>query len=161
MPVYFLAEIEVLDPGKYQDYVDRAFGIIRKFGGEYVFRSSRMIPVSGDWKPQRMILIRFESKAQMQGCFGSEEYRRIEHLREQSTRSRAVAIMDECETDPNGRREDLEKETSETGYSVWRQDDHGNVFLVKDRLVETEAFQLVREFESKGHKQSYWVKKTS
>ena len=60
--------------------------------------------------------------------------------------------------DQDSRREDFEKETSEPGYSVWRQDDHGNVFLVKGRLTETEALQLVRELENKGHKQTYWVK---
>jgi uncharacterized protein (DUF1330 family) len=158
MSVFFLAEIEVLDPEKYQEYVDRAFKIVQKFGGEYIFRSSSIVPVSGDWKPQRMILIRFESEAQMHGCFGSEAYRRIEHLREQSTRSRAVVIMNGCETDRDSRHEGSATETCEPEYSVWRQDDHGNVFLVKDRLTETEAFRLVREFENKGHKQTYWVK---
>lgn len=46
----------------------------------------------------------------------------------------------------------------EPKYSVWRQDDNGNIFLVKDKLTEIDAFRLVREFEDKGHKQSYWVK---
>lgn len=92
MPSFFLAEIEVLDPTKYQEYIDRAPDIVQKYGGVYVFRSDSITPASGDWAPRRMILIRFNSKTDMQMCFGSEEYLAIKHLREQSTKSRAVII---------------------------------------------------------------------
>lgn len=92
MPSFFLAEIEVLDPKKYQEYVDRASEIVQNYGGVYVIRSGSITPVSGDWAPRRLVLIRFNSKTDMQMCFGSEEYIEIKHLREQSTKSRAVII---------------------------------------------------------------------
>lgn len=43
-------------------------------------------------------------------------------------------------------------------WSVWRQDDNGNVFLVKDDLTEAAAQRLVRDLESRGHKQTYLAK---
>lgn len=43
-------------------------------------------------------------------------------------------------------------------WSLWRQDDNGNVFMVSSGHTETEALRLVREFEEKGHKQIYWAK---
>lgn len=43
--------------------------------------------------------------------------------------------------------------------SVWRLDDNGNEFLVRDGLTEDEALSLVREFEARGHKQAYWVRR--
>ena len=92
MPSFFLAEIEVLDHRKYQEYIDRASEIVLKYGGEYVFRSGSIIPVSGDWAPRRLVLIRFNSRTDMHMCFDSKEYLDIKHLREQSTRSRAVII---------------------------------------------------------------------
>jgi hypothetical protein len=49
-------------------------------------------------------------------------------------------------------------ETHELQYSVWRRDDNGNIFLVKDGLNKSDALGIVREFEENGHKQSYWVK---
>ncbi|MGA1871885.1 MAG: hypothetical protein ACMUJM_25465 [bacterium] len=52
------------------------------------------------------------------------------------------------------------KENYKTIWSVWRQDDNGNVFLVKNGLTEIESLRLVREFERKGHKQTYWAKKS-
>ena len=92
MPVFFLAEIEVLDQEKYNAYIEKAPHIIRQYGGEYIFRSDHIVPVSGNWAPNRLILIRFNSKADIQRCFGSKEYLRIKHLREQSTKSRSVII---------------------------------------------------------------------
>jgi len=42
-------------------------------------------------------------------------------------------------------------------WSIWRQDDNGNVALVKAGLTRTEALQLIAEYEAKGHKQTYWT----
>jgi hypothetical protein len=42
-------------------------------------------------------------------------------------------------------------------WSVWRQDDNGNVALVKAGLTQTEALRLIDEYEAKGHKQTYWA----
>jgi len=48
MPVFFMAEIEILDHDKYLEYIDRASIIIHRYGGEYVFRSEHIVPVSGN-----------------------------------------------------------------------------------------------------------------
>jgi uncharacterized protein (DUF1330 family) len=92
MPAFFLAEVEILDRDRYHEYIERASQIIKRYGGEYVFRSENIVPVSGNWRPQRIVLIRFNSKTDLRRCFGSEEYIQIKHLREQSTKSRAVII---------------------------------------------------------------------
>jgi hypothetical protein len=42
-------------------------------------------------------------------------------------------------------------------WAVWRIDDTGNTFLVRNRLSLAEAEQLADEFTARGHKQMYWV----
>ena len=42
-------------------------------------------------------------------------------------------------------------------WTVWRQDDSGNRFLISSGHSRDEAEHIVREFESRGHKQTYWV----
>lgn len=44
-------------------------------------------------------------------------------------------------------------------WVVWRQDDNGNKFRIKDFEYEVDANFLVLEFETKGHKQTYWREK--
>jgi len=41
-------------------------------------------------------------------------------------------------------------------WAVWRQDDHGNSFLVEANLTKTQADELQAELEARGHKQTYW-----
>jgi hypothetical protein len=68
-------------------------------------------------------------------------------------------FIDEYEIDQDNWCEGFTTETYEPKYSIWRQDDNGNIFLVKDSLTEPGALRLVREYERKGHKQTYWAKK--
>lgn len=42
-------------------------------------------------------------------------------------------------------------------WSVHRQDDNGNRFVVEKGLALEEAERLVAMYESRGHKQTYWV----
>jgi hypothetical protein len=54
--------------------------------------------------------------------------------------------------DKNHRLEDFATKPFEPGWSVWRQDENANRFLVKGGLTEPDALLLVREYEQKGHK---------
>lgn len=44
-----------------------------------------------------------------------------------------------------------------TSWTVYRQDDTGNQFVVQSDLTRDAAEALVREFEARGHKQHYWA----
>ena len=55
-----------------------------------------MVPLTGDWRPQRIILIKFDSIDQVHDCFTSPEYLALAPLREESTTSRAI-IIEGCE----------------------------------------------------------------
>jgi hypothetical protein len=44
-------------------------------------------------------------------------------------------------------------------WAVWRIDDNGNSFVVREHLGRDEAERLVEEFTARGHKQMYWTEK--
>jgi len=46
-------------------------------------------------------------------------------------------------------------------WTVWRQDDNGNRFEVARKDSSAEAEELAAAMEARGHKQLYWVAKTS
>ncbi len=43
-------------------------------------------------------------------------------------------------------------------WCLLRLDDNGNEFVVRDNLTRPEVEALLREFEARGHKQSYWLR---
>jgi len=92
MAAYVLVELDVHDPETYEKYVEAAAPIVRRHGGEYVLRSENITPVAGSQAPQRIVLIRFGSKREIRKCFTSRDYVSIKHLRENSTKSRAMII---------------------------------------------------------------------
>jgi catechol 2,3-dioxygenase-like lactoylglutathione lyase family enzyme len=60
--------------------------------------------------------------------------------------------------DPDGRKiELLGSRAAEIRWAVWRQDDHGNRFLISGGHSRMEAERLCLEFEARGHKQIYWA----
>jgi len=48
----------------------------------------------------------------------------------------------------------------EETFTLWRQDDMGNIFCIESNLKKEIAQNLCKELEEKVHKQTYWVEKT-
>jgi hypothetical protein len=46
-------------------------------------------------------------------------------------------------------------------WIVWRQDDNGNRFEVVRKDSRAEAEEVAAAMEARGHKQTYWVAKTT
>lgn len=42
-------------------------------------------------------------------------------------------------------------------FQLWRQDDHGNQFLIREYAERAEAERARDELDARGHHQHYWV----
>lgn len=76
----------------YFDYIKAVKPIVRKYHGRYIVRSEKITALSTDWKPNRVIIIEFDTREQLELCFSSEEYQQIAYLRENSVDSKAIII---------------------------------------------------------------------
>ena len=68
--------------------------IVESYGGEYLARSENVTALSPLRKPDRVIIVRFQSREKLDACFASDEYRRIMHERTDSVDARAVIVED-------------------------------------------------------------------
>lgn len=94
MSLYFvISTSEILDQQRYDEYVGRARPILESYGGEYLLQSDKIVAAK-DWQTKKIIIIRFDSKEQMDRCFQSEEYLEIVPLREGSIVSQFVMLED-------------------------------------------------------------------
>jgi uncharacterized protein (DUF1330 family) len=100
MSAYVIVEVEVLDQETYSRYVAQVREVVERHGGHYLARGGKVLAMSGNWKPERMILIEFDSARQARECFASPEYRAIAPLRERSARTKAIIV----EGETRGRR---------------------------------------------------------
>jgi uncharacterized protein (DUF1330 family) len=92
MSVYMIVEIEVKNSELYSQYVERVPAVVKKHGGRYLARGGQVTPLSGNWNPDRLILLEFENLEQLQRCFASSEYLELAPLREQSTLSKSIVV---------------------------------------------------------------------
>jgi uncharacterized protein (DUF1330 family) len=99
MPTYLIIESKVKDKAKYQQYIMSVPGTIKPFGGRYLARGNNIIPLFGEWKPERMIILGFPSKENIDRWLSSPEYQMIETLREEGAETRAVIIEGEVDLD--------------------------------------------------------------
>jgi len=92
MTVYMIAEIVVHDEQMYNEYVNTVHNIVLMYGGRYLVRGGNITTLGGDWNPERVLIIKFDNMIAVQNCFSSEEYRKVSHLRENSTTSRSIIV---------------------------------------------------------------------
>ncbi len=92
MTTYMIAEVTITDPELYSEYVEKVPEVIRRYGGRYLARGGKVYPLAGDWRPERVILLEFETLEKLRECFGSPDYRRLTPLRERSTISRSIIV---------------------------------------------------------------------
>ena len=88
---FVISTSEIVDQQRYEKYVELAGPIIESYGGEYLLQSDKIIAAK-DWQAQKIVIIKFDSKEQMDRCFASDEYREIIPLREGSIISRFVMV---------------------------------------------------------------------
>jgi uncharacterized protein (DUF1330 family) len=92
MPVYMIADIQITDPQRYAQYVDQVAKIVVQHGGRYLVRGGEVTSLSGNWRPERVIVIAFDSMEQLRACFASPEYLALAPLRERSTIARSIVV---------------------------------------------------------------------
>lgn len=95
MAWYFMADTYI-DPqrgrGVYDDYIRLVQPVVERYGGVYLARTEQVHSLHAGRTPQRVILIRFDTRERLEACFASEEYQAIMSMRTESVDSRAVII---------------------------------------------------------------------
>jgi uncharacterized protein (DUF1330 family) len=92
MPVYLILDITIVDQDVYEEYVERVPAVVEKYGGRYLVRGGEVATLSGDWQPERIVIVEFDGSEQVQEFYASPEFQALLPLREQGTTSRAILV---------------------------------------------------------------------
>lgn len=102
--ILMVLDITVHDSLQYQLYRMKVEPLIEKFGGIYLVRSGGMafdpdpkrkvIPVEGNWNPNRFIIVQWESMEQLQNFTTSEEYKAVAKFRENSASTKSIIVRE-------------------------------------------------------------------
>lgn len=95
MAAYFIVDVKILnvnDRKQYDEYIKKVKPIVENFGGTYLVRSEQISTFAGEWNPDRLIVIEFATREQLDRCFSSNEYASIKGLREKSVLTNAIIV---------------------------------------------------------------------
>jgi uncharacterized protein (DUF1330 family) len=72
---YLIVEMKITDPEQYKKYLAEAPAAVAEFGGEYLVRGGKFEVLEGQWKPERLAILRFPSMEKARAFYDSEQYR--------------------------------------------------------------------------------------
>ena len=74
MAAYLVVDIDVTNPAQFEEYKKLAPAAIAKYGGRYLIRGGAYEAIEGNWKPQRLTLVEFDSMEKAKAFYSSPEY---------------------------------------------------------------------------------------
>jgi uncharacterized protein (DUF1330 family) len=77
MTHYFVAQIKIHDQDEYNKYLDKFDDIFSKYKGEYLAIDESPSLLEGNWNYTKSVLIKFNSKADFEDWYYSEDYQKI------------------------------------------------------------------------------------
>jgi uncharacterized protein (DUF1330 family) len=90
--VYVIANVEVKDPVRYEDYRRMVPPSIAQYGGRFVARGGRIEVLEGDWHPTRLVLVEFPSAERARAWWNSPEYAEAKALRQATSKGTLLIL---------------------------------------------------------------------
>jgi uncharacterized protein (DUF1330 family) len=92
MPAYIVADIDVHDPARYEQYKQLAPASIEAHGGRYLVRGGNVKVLEGDWQLKRFVILEFPSVADAQRWWDSADYAPAKRLRQETTTTSMILV---------------------------------------------------------------------
>ena len=93
MSTYVIAETEVTDPERYEQYKAAVPTAIAAGGGRFLVRGGELVVLEGDWQPSRLVVLEFADLAAAKRWYESNGYQETKKLREGAGHVRMVAVQ--------------------------------------------------------------------
>ncbi len=92
MSAYIIVDLDVTDPEKFAKYREQVSPLIEAYGGKYIVRGGEHEVIEGGWKPNRLVVLEFESTAAAKKFWDSDDYAPVKKLRHESAESNIVLV---------------------------------------------------------------------
>ena len=92
MSAFVIADISVNDPERYEEYKKLAPPAIAAYGGKYLARGGKSEKLEGNWEPNRVVILEFESIEKAKEWIDSTEYSEARALRNKTASSDMIVV---------------------------------------------------------------------
>ena len=92
MTAYLIFDEDVTDPEGFQEYIQLAGPVLKRYGGKVLAAGGTTETLEGDWHPNQLVILEFESAEQAKRWYHSEEYTAIKAIRHQSAHTQLIVV---------------------------------------------------------------------
>ncbi|MCZ2496267.1 DUF1330 domain-containing protein [Xylophilus sp. Kf1] len=92
MSAYLIADVRVTDAAQYDEYKKWSTAAMQAHDAEVCVRGGEIVPMEGDWSPQRIVLLKFGSVAAARAFYDSPQYGRAREARAGAAVMRMVVV---------------------------------------------------------------------
>ena len=92
MYAYLIVNIEVSDPTAYEEYKVGVPPILAKHGGEYIVRGGSWEAFEGDWRPSRLVILRFPNMRAIRAFLDDPDYQPLKKLRQSLAHTEMIGV---------------------------------------------------------------------
>jgi uncharacterized protein (DUF1330 family) len=94
IPVYMVVNLAVTDADEYRKYEKGFFGILKKYGGEFVTFDDKPITLEGDApRAGRMIIFKFPSEQAATDWYADADYQALSQHRRAGTKLEFLTLV--------------------------------------------------------------------
>ncbi len=87
MKAYLIANVEIKDAEVIKKYLKASPKILEKYSGKFLVRGGEICVTEGDWSPQRLVVVEFESMEKAKNFWNSEDYKPLKALRQAASKT--------------------------------------------------------------------------
>ena len=92
MAAYMLVDNRVLDQEDFNEYIEKIPQMVAAYGGRFLVRGGAIRVVEGDYTPERIVVIEFDSLEQADAFASSPEYLELSVIRNRSTKTSTIIV---------------------------------------------------------------------
>ena len=90
MSSYLVIDTEVIDEDAFSEFAAKIYDAVTAQGGTFLVRGSDLEVIEGDWTPQRLVIMSFDSNDGAAAFVRSARYTGLDELRLRAVRSSVV-----------------------------------------------------------------------
>ncbi len=92
MSAYLIVQVEVTEPGEYDEYKKMVPPSLAAYGGKFVVRGGACETLEGSWQPTRLVVLEFPSMAKAKQWWASAEYRDAKAIRQRTAKTEMILV---------------------------------------------------------------------
>ncbi len=92
MAGFLIAELNVTDQDLFAEFATKILELVKAHDGKYLVRGGKTEVIEGEWSPQRVVVIKFDSYDKVEAFVHSTEYLELAKLRSKSSDASTIIV---------------------------------------------------------------------